>query len=122
MFEINYDLRFIGYSHIQRNGKLIREYRYCRRMAATFVLSIILGSLYHYGILIAYGIMTLFNIIDGFKIWHYKFTVNPDKSLLSNVIRRLAFYGRKFSLQYFLIWDIGGALVAGLMIELVKRI
>lgn len=122
MFEINNDLKFIGYNYVYRNGADIFDYRYIRRGLIALGSSLIAGFAidYIHGPMIIYLILTILNFINGFKPWFYTFKVNEKSSVEINYLRYKLVYSYKMSLQFLLIWDLGGAIFGGIWVWLIK--
>lgn len=123
-FEIFNDLKFIGYNYVYRNDEEVFDYRYIKRGLIALGLSLIGGFTidYIYGPIIVYLILIILNVINGFKPWYYTFEFRKDSSVEVNFIRYKLFYSHKMSLQYLLIWDIGGVIIGGLWVWVIKLI
>lgn len=123
MFEIN-DMEFIGCGHVWADGKLKCDFRYIWRLAVSTVLTFALGMIFSgwQVLFLSYFILTALNFSNGFKPQDYNFEIDSKKSNWHNYIRLKLFYGKKMSLQFLLVWDVGGVLIGGALLKLIGRI
>jgi len=124
MFEIHDDMQFMGCGYVWRDGRLKRDFRYIQRLIVAAVLTFVLGMIFScWQVLpLSYFILTILNFSNGFKSWDYNFEIDPKKSNWHNYIRLKLFYGKKMSLQFLIVWDVGGVLIAGALLKLIGRI
>ncbi len=101
MFEINNDLNRLRFD-IHNAGHLI----------GSFVFALL------WGFWVSYALWLLWELFDGFKPWYYTYKPLPDKPAAVNWFRQNFLYSDKFSLQDALVWDLGGAAAAQVIIFL----
>ena len=115
MFEINNDLKFIGYNYHHIGGKIKYDYSHIIHLVIAIVMS------FMFGFLVSYALLLLYNIVNGFKKWRYEYKSYTNMPDWLERLRKRLLYSYKFSLANALIWDLGGSLIGGLINMFVMR-